>query len=259
VAQGDGIDDVTGACLAAAHHKQARCIAAQRLLVHGQVVKPGFQEIEIGVLADGADDRVHLDGELGSLFDLGPGTPLPIPDHARRRLGELNGHDAAVSGQDALGRSPLKQVDALALDRGHFPMIGRQLPAGPVQGQVDLHAQAAGHRGRVQGRDPAADHGRPLPAAHRLAQVDPAQERGCRDHAFCLFSLQTQGVIAGGDTGRQADGVVTLLEQGRRILDRAVGLEDDAKAEDVVNILLQNTLGQPVGGDAHAHHPPGHR
>ncbi len=175
------------------------------------------------------------------------------------RASTLQAHHSAVLSQDAGGHCISDQLDALGLGLFQFPLVGRDLAPRATVDQVDLFcSQAQGSGGHIHGGDPTAHYGHLFADAGWPAQVDLSQEGNARQNPWQVLSLDAQPRLA-GDAGGQEDGIVALVQELARIADRAVQAELHPQAQDVVNVSLQDTFGQAMFGDAHAHHPSGHR
>ena len=253
-------DDETGPCLATAHHKQARRLAGQGLAVRSQIVEARIEEVQVRKLAYRANHGIDFDGEFSARHDIGALATTGIFPGAFAHLGKLDTDHFAVFGQDARSSRTLKQVDALCFDGFGFRLVGRELASWAIQCHMDFgDTQSAGHRGRIQGGDPAADDCHPLPDVDGLAQVNLAQEGRRRNHPFGVFAFDAERMVTGRNASRQTDGVVALLEQRRRVFNGRVCLQDDTQRQDVVNVLLEHAFGQPVSRNTDAHHAPGDR
>ena len=136
--------------------------------------------------------------------------------------------------------------------------MGRHLLAGAaVDDQRLLRAEPAGDPGRVHRRVAAAVD-RDAPADHRpLARGDAAQERHRVDDPAGVAGRDVDA-LGQVRADRDEDRVeAALLALGREVLDPVAAGDPHAERRDPVELAVEDVAGQPVGGDAVAHHPAG--
>ena len=210
--------------------------------------------------ADGADDDVAGEDGLAARDRLGASPPGGIRS-AEAHLRATQAADRAVDVAEDLERGDLEaELHALALGVVTLDVVGGHVVASAAIG--DRHrsrAEPAGCPGRVHRDVAATDNDDPLVRqVHRRAELDLAQEVGSPEDAEAVLAGHAEVRGAMGP-GRDEDGVeATVLERGQ-VADRRVGQDLDADIADVLDITLDDRLGQSIRGDREAQEPTGDR
>ena len=171
--------------------------------------------------------------------------------------GPQGAHAAVLVGLDAGGG--LKGQDLAALSHGLFDLLGQGghilHPAAIDTGDA-LRPQAQGGTGGVH-RHVAAAHHADLFAGEvgGLALADAAEQLHGADHVLGGLALQAQLLVVVGADG-DVNRVKAALDvrHGQVFADGHAGVDGDAGRQDIVDVPVQNVLGQAIVGDAIAQH-----
>ena len=179
-AGGEGRDEAArpGVAVAAAEHARVGRLHGERVdleglpLAHLDVAR--HQLVDAADLADGRDDAVARDHELGPLDRLGA-TAAGRVGLAQLHAPALEADDLAVLGHDLRRRDQGDHLDALFLGLGDLDRVGRHLRLGAAVEQLDVvEADATGRADAVHGHVAAADD------QHRLAGRAASRRRRSR-------------------------------------------------------------------------------
>ncbi|OPZ46231.1 MAG: hypothetical protein BWY94_00791 [Actinobacteria bacterium ADurb.BinA094] len=212
--------------------------------------------VQLGVLADGGDDLVALDDELGALdrhrAAAAGGVRLAQLHALHLDAGDL----VALVREDAQRGAEQLELDALLLGLVDLGVVGRHLLARATVEAGDLFgAEAHGGAAGVHGGEAAADDGDLLAGVHRAVALEVPEVVDRGDHTGSVLTGDVHEVRVEGAEGEE-DGVVLGLELLELEVDAQphTGLELHAHPPEDVDLLLEDVAGQAVAGDAVAEH-----
>ncbi len=268
---GHGLDHGGGADAHVARAEDAGPAGLERDGVGGQPGAIGCDAFvaradprEVRSLADGEQDPVAVDYELGSGCRLRPAAAAGVGG-AGLHPDELHAGDLVVAVDHHPRRTGLEDHPGAFFDGLVGLAVGRHvLHVAAIDERDVLHSLPDRGPGAVHGREAAADddHVASLVARVWQAEGGRAQVLQAVDHAVgrLIGDVELVGVVAADGDDRGVEALVAQVVEGEVAAQRLVALDPAAEPPDRLVLGLEDLLlGQAVLGDAVAEHAAGLR